>query len=92
MPASQAAASQVFRASILIYAIVRAQMGSILRPFIGAPNAPFQWFRARLQLLRGRVGVAAAPLLRPCGAITTCCARGTLRPRRLGAAHASTQA
>lgn len=46
-PASQAAASQVFRAWILIYAIVGAQMGWILRPFIGAPNAPFQWFRAR---------------------------------------------
>jgi hypothetical protein len=46
-PASQASASQVFRAWILIYAIVGAQMGWILRPFIGAPNAPFQWFRAR---------------------------------------------
>jgi hypothetical protein len=46
-PASQAAASQVFRAWTLIYAIVGAQMGWILRPFIGAPNAPFQWFRAR---------------------------------------------
>jgi hypothetical protein len=46
-PASQSAASQVFRAWILIYAIVGAQMGWILRPFIGAPNAPFQWFRAR---------------------------------------------
>jgi len=46
-PASQTAASQVFRAWILIYAIVGAQMGWILRPFIGAPNAPFQWFRAR---------------------------------------------
>jgi hypothetical protein len=46
-PAGQAAASQVFRAWILIYAIVGAQMGWILRPFIGAPNAPFEWFRAR---------------------------------------------
>ena len=46
-PASQGAASQVFRAWTLIYAIVGAQMGWILRPFIGAPNAPFQWFRAR---------------------------------------------
>jgi hypothetical protein len=45
--AGQAEAARVFRAWILIYAIVGAQMGWILRPFIGAPNAPFQWFRAR---------------------------------------------
>jgi hypothetical protein len=27
--------------------VVGAQMGWILRPFIGAPNQPFQWFRDR---------------------------------------------
>jgi hypothetical protein len=37
----------VFNAWTLIYAVVGAQMGWILRPFIGAPSQPFQWFRAR---------------------------------------------
>jgi hypothetical protein len=27
--------------------VVGAQMGWILRPFIGAPSEPFQWFRER---------------------------------------------
>lgn len=37
----------VFRVWILIYAVVGAQMGWILRPFIGDPNRPFQLFRER---------------------------------------------
>jgi hypothetical protein len=40
-------AARVFGAWTLIYAVVGAQMGWILRPFIGAPNQPFQWFRDR---------------------------------------------
>ena len=32
---------------IVIYALVGAQMGWILRPFIGAPNLPFELFRDR---------------------------------------------
>ena len=28
-------------------AVVGAQMGWILRPFVGAPSEPFQWFRER---------------------------------------------
>ena len=31
----------------MIYAIVGAQMGWILRPFIGAPHLPFRLFRER---------------------------------------------
>jgi hypothetical protein len=38
---------QVFRIWILIYALVGAQMGWILRPFLGHPSLPFTWFRAR---------------------------------------------
>lgn len=38
---------QVFRLWILIYAIVGAQMGWVLRPFLGDPQQPFTWFRAR---------------------------------------------
>jgi hypothetical protein len=37
----------VFRIWILIYGVVGAQMGWILRPFLGAPGAPFQLFRER---------------------------------------------
>ena len=37
----------VMRVWILIYCVVGAQMGWILRPFIGAPDLPFQLFRPR---------------------------------------------
>jgi hypothetical protein len=40
-------AARVFSGWTLIYAVVGAQMGWILRPFIGAPSEPFQWFRER---------------------------------------------
>lgn len=40
-------ASRVFRIWTLIYAVVGAQMGWVLRPFVGAPNEPFQFFRER---------------------------------------------
>jgi hypothetical protein len=36
---------KIFRFWLLLYAIVGAQMSWILRPFIGAPNMPFQIFR-----------------------------------------------
>lgn len=38
---------RVFRVWIVIYGVVGAQMGWILRPFIGAPHLEFTWFRAR---------------------------------------------
>lgn len=37
----------IFRVWMIIYALVGAQMGWILRPFIGSPNMPFTFFRAR---------------------------------------------
>lgn len=37
----------VFRIWVLVFGLVGAQMGWILRPFIGDPNLPFQWFRSR---------------------------------------------
>jgi hypothetical protein len=40
-------ATGVFWVWIITYGIVGAQMGWILRPFIGAPNAPFEFFRPR---------------------------------------------
>lgn len=39
--------TRIFRIWILIYAVVGAQMGWILRPFIGNPDLPFQFFRPR---------------------------------------------
>jgi hypothetical protein len=46
-PGTDNPARTVFRIWTLIFAVVGAQMGWVLRPFIGAPNAPFQWFRNR---------------------------------------------
>ncbi|MFQ5505731.1 MAG: hypothetical protein ACE5F1_13175 [Planctomycetota bacterium] len=40
-------ARQIFGVWIVVYGIVGAQMGWVLRPFIGAPELPFQLFRAR---------------------------------------------
>ena len=37
----------VFRCWILLYGLVGAQMGWVLRPFIGRPGLPFSWFRPR---------------------------------------------
>jgi hypothetical protein len=37
----------VFRCWIFLFAIVGAQMSWVLRPFIGRPDLPFAWFRAR---------------------------------------------
>ena len=38
---------QVFQIWIVIYALVGAQMGWILRPFLGKPSLTFTWFRTR---------------------------------------------
>jgi hypothetical protein len=40
-------ANRLFRAWLVLYALVGAQMAWILRPFIGAPDLPFAWFRQR---------------------------------------------
>lgn len=42
---SQSRARLIFRVWIVIYGIVGAQMGWILRPFIGNPELDFVWFR-----------------------------------------------
>lgn len=36
-----------FNIWVLLYALVGAQMGWLLRPFIGSPTLPFAWFRPR---------------------------------------------
>jgi hypothetical protein len=49
-PAGQVVASQVrtvFRIWVIVFALVGAQMGWVLRPFIGSPHMAFAWFRPR---------------------------------------------
>lgn len=55
---------RIFRIWILIYAIVGAQMGWILRPFIGNPDLPFQFFRPRGSNFFGAVLEALYSLMR----------------------------
>jgi hypothetical protein len=43
----ETAGLRIFRVWLVAYAVVGAQMGWLLRPFIGNPAAPFTWFRAR---------------------------------------------
>ena len=43
----KSSARTTFQIWLVIYALVGAQMGWILRPFIGAPGLPFEIFRAR---------------------------------------------
>jgi hypothetical protein len=45
--AQPSAANTIFYIWIVIYSLVGMQMGWLLRPFIGRPDAPFEWFRAR---------------------------------------------
>ncbi len=40
-------ANVIFRIWVIIYGLVGAQMGWLLRPFIGSPDLPFSWFRTR---------------------------------------------
>ncbi len=46
-PQDKTVARATFQVWVVIYALVGAQMGWILRPFIGAPELPFEWFRSR---------------------------------------------
>lgn len=46
-PPAPPAAQRVFMVWLVIYAMVGAQMGWILRPFVGSPDLPFACFRAR---------------------------------------------
>ena len=37
----------VFQLWVIVFGLVGAQMGWVLRPFVGNPNMPFTWFRGR---------------------------------------------
>jgi hypothetical protein len=43
----QASGLRIFRMWLVAYAVVGAQMGWLLRPFVGQPGAPFTFFRPR---------------------------------------------
>ena len=50
MPAGEAFGRHtrlVFACWMIVFALVGAQMGWVLRPFVGNPNSPFTWFRER---------------------------------------------
>ncbi len=50
MPTGQALGQHtrmVFGCWVIVFALVGAQMGWVLRPFIGNPTLPFTWFRER---------------------------------------------
>lgn len=47
LPSERSSARRVFRLWVVLYALVGAQMGWVLRPFIGSPDMAFTWFRAR---------------------------------------------
>jgi hypothetical protein len=40
-------ARAIFRVWLIIYGLVGAQMGWLLRPFVCKPDLEFTWFRAR---------------------------------------------
>lgn len=47
VPRDSEQARRVLRVWCLVYGVVGAQMGWLLRPFLGAPDLPFSWFRPR---------------------------------------------
>lgn len=47
LPSQKTAARTIFQVWVFVYGIVGAQMGWILRPFIGDPQLDFVWFRGR---------------------------------------------
>jgi hypothetical protein len=52
----------IFRCWVVLFGLVGAQMGWVLRPFIGNPDKPFTWFRARESNFFGAVWQALASL------------------------------
>ena len=47
LPANPGATRQVFFLWLMLFGLVGMQMAWVLRPFIGNPNAAFEWFRPR---------------------------------------------
>lgn len=53
----------VFRVWIVVFGLVGAQMGWVLRPFVGDPNLPFQWLRPRESSFFEAIGKAVIELI-----------------------------
>lgn len=53
----------VFRIWIVVFGLVGAQMGWVLRPFLGDPSLPFQWLRGRESSFFESVGRAVLNLI-----------------------------
>jgi hypothetical protein len=47
MPQPEGRGRAVLKIWLVVFGVVGAQMGWILRPFVGSPSAPFQLFRER---------------------------------------------
>jgi hypothetical protein len=47
VPAPPVESNRVFYVWMAVFGLVGAQMGWVLRPFIGSPEVPFTWFRPR---------------------------------------------
>jgi hypothetical protein len=65
MPPGQALGEHtrtVFRVWVVLFAMVGAQMGWVLRPFVGRPELPFEWFRERQSNFFAAVLGALGPL------------------------------
>lgn len=55
----------VFRIWVLVFALVGAQMGWVLRPFVGHPNADFRFFRQRKENFFQAVATKVQELFEP---------------------------
>lgn len=47
LPTGTEKGNRVFVVWMVLFGLVGAQMGWVLRPFVGSPDLPFTWFRAR---------------------------------------------
>jgi hypothetical protein len=47
VPELSSPVKRLFRVWLVMYAVVGAQMAWVLRPFVGAPNMEFTWFREK---------------------------------------------
>ena len=62
-PVSDRSVRMVFATWVVVFGLVGAQMSWVLRPFLGDPERPFEWFRAResnfFEAVRKTIGVVA---------------------------------
>jgi hypothetical protein len=64
-PAPDQSVKMVFRIWVVVFALVGAQMGWVLRPFVGHPNANFSFFRERKENFFQAVATKVQELFEP---------------------------